>query len=131
MRDKTKKVTWKHLKPGTRIHGYSLEGCHTFAPGTVVSVNTAYVTYLAFDKAMSEYETVESGEIPPHILNREIGHNGIVYKYPHDYPDHWVNQEYMPKNLVGHRYYEGCETGAYERQLKARNIELQNRKAKK
>ena len=50
MRDKTKKVTWKHLKPGTRIHGYSLEGFHTFAPGTVVSANTAYVTYLAFDK---------------------------------------------------------------------------------
>ena len=87
--------------------------------------------YKAFDKAMSEYETVESGEIPPHILNREIGHNGIVYKYPHDYPDHWVNQEYMPKNLVGHRYYEGCETGAYERQLKARYIELQNRKRNK
>ena len=88
-------------------------------------------TYLAFDKAMHEYETIDSGEIPPHILNREIGHNGVVYKYPHDYPDHWVNQEYMPRNLVGHRYYEGCETGAYERQLKARYIELQNRKRKK
>jgi hypothetical protein len=34
----------------------------------------------------------------------------------------------MPKNLVGHRYYEGKETGAYERQLKARNEELQKRK---
>ena len=89
--------------------------------------NTAYS---AFDKAMEEYQTLESGEIPPHILNREIGHNGVVYKYPHDYPDHWVEQEYMPKNFVGHKYYEGCETGAYERQLKARYIELQNRKKK-
>ena len=79
---------------------------------------------------MEEYQTLESGEIPPHILNREIGHNGVVYKYPHDYPDHWVDQEYMPKNLVGHKYYEGAETGAYERQLKARYIELQNRKRK-
>ena len=86
--------------------------------------------YSAFDKAMEEYQTLESGEIPPHILNREIGHNGVVYKYPHDYPDHWVDQEYMPKNLVGHKYYEGAETGAYERQLKARYIELQNRKRK-
>ena len=90
--------------------------------------NTAYA---AFDKAMEEYQTIPSGEIPPHILNREIGHNGVVYKYPHDYPDHWVEQEYMPSNLVGHHYYEGTETGAYERQLKARYIELQNRKRKK
>ena len=87
--------------------------------------------YTAFDKAMEEYQTLNSGEIPPHILNREIGHNGVTYKYPHDYPDHWVDQEYMPKNFVGHSYYEGAETGAYERQLKARYIELKNRKNKK
>ena len=84
--------------------------------------------YAAFDKAMEEYQTINPGEIPSHILNREIGHNGVTYKYPHDYPDHWVNQEYMPKNLVGHRYYEGAETGAYERQLKGRYLELLKRK---
>ena len=87
--------------------------------------------YIAFDKALEEYQTKTPGLIPPHILNREIGHNGVTYKYPHDYPDHWVNQEYMPQNFVGHRYYEGAETGAYERQLKARYIELLNRKNKK
>ena len=87
--------------------------------------NTAYS---AFDKAMEEHQSLNPGEIPPHILNREIGHNGVEYKYPHDYPDHWVNQEYMPKNFIGHRYYEGAETGAYERQLKARYIELLKRK---
>ena len=87
--------------------------------------NTAYS---AFDKAMEEYQSLNPGEIPPHILNREIAHNGVEYKYPHDYPDHWVNQEYMPKNFIGHRYYEGAETGAYERQLKARYIELLKRK---
>ena len=87
--------------------------------------------YTAFDKALEEYQTLNPGEIPPHILNREIGHNGVEYKYPHDYPDHWVDQEYMPKNFVGHRYYDGAETGAYERQLKARRIELLNRKNKK
>lgn len=84
--------------------------------------------YEAFAKAIEDYENNDCGEIPPHILNREIGHNGVTYKYPHDYPDSWVNQEYMPKNLVGHRYYNGKETGAYERQLKARRIELLNRK---
>ena len=85
-------------------------------------------TYEAFAKAIEDYQTTDVGEIPPHILNREIGHNGVEYKYPHDYPDSWVDQEYMPKNLVGHRYYEGKETGAYERQLKARNDELHKRK---
>ena len=87
-------------------------------------------TYVAFDKAMEEYQSIPSGEIPPHILNREIGHNNVVYKYPHDYPDHWVDQEYMPKNLVNHKYYIGCETGAYERQLKARYEELLKRRKK-
>ena len=90
--------------------------------------NTAYA---AFDKALEEYQNLNPGEIPAHILNREIGHNGVEYKYPHDFPDHWVNQEYMPKNFIGHHYYEGTETGAYERQLKARYIELMNRKNKK
>ena len=85
-------------------------------------------TYEAFAKAMEDYENNDCGDIPPHILNREIGHNGVTYKYPHDYPDSWVNQEYMPKNLVGHRYYEGAETGAYERQLKGRYLELLKRK---
>ena len=84
--------------------------------------------YEAFAKALDDYQTTDTGNIPPHILNREIGHNGIEYKYPHDFPDSWVDQEYMPKNLVGHRYYTGKETGAYERQLKARNEELQRRK---
>lgn len=87
--------------------------------------------YNAFDKAINEYQTQNPGEIPPHILNREIGHNGVEYKYPHDYPDHWIDQEYMPYNFRGHQYYEGAETGAYERQLKARYLELLKRKNKK
>ena len=84
--------------------------------------------YEAFAKALEDYQTTDTGDIPPHILNREIGHNGVEYKYPHDYPDSWVDQEYMPKNLIGHKYYTGKETGAYERQLKGRNEELQKRK---
>jgi len=85
-------------------------------------------TLTAFDLAITDYENGKAGEIPPHILNREIGHNGITYKYPHDFLDDWVNQEYMPAGLEGVRYYTGKETGAYERQLKARNEELHNRK---
>jgi len=87
--------------------------------------------YSAFDEALNDYQTIDCGEIPPHILNREIGHNGVVYKYPHDYQDSWVDQEYMPSLLVGKRYYKGKETGAYERQLKAYNELIQSKKKRK
>ncbi len=36
---------------------------------------------------------------------------GQGYKYPHDYPAHWVKQQYMPNELVGHRYYKPSEQG--------------------
>ena len=86
--------------------------------------------------AMDDVKKGKAGPIPRQLQNmhydsaeKEV--KGQFYKYPHDFPDHWVDQEYMPKNFIGHHYYEGCETGAYERQLKARYIELQNRKKKR
>lgn len=87
--------------------------------------------YLAISKAIEEYEKGDVGDIPKHILNREIGHNGISYKYPHDYKDAWVNQEYMPSKLIDHIYYIGKETGAYERALNERNKELKERKKRR
>ena len=36
---------------------------------------------------------------------------GAGYKYPHDYPAHWVDQQYMPTELVGKRYYEPSDQG--------------------
>lgn len=46
---------------------------------------------------------------------------GILYKYPHDYPGDIVYQEYMPKEIRDHTYYEAKETGKYERALKEQN----------
>lgn len=73
----------------------------------------------AIDKALEDLDKVASYEIPKHILNREIK-GGAKYKYPHSYPDDFVSQQYLPTTLLDHVYYEGKETGKYEKALKER-----------
>lgn len=73
----------------------------------------------AIDKAIEDLDKVASYEIPKHILNREIK-GGAKYKYPHSYPDDFVSQQYLPTTLLDHVYYEGKETGKYEKALKER-----------
>lgn len=74
----------------------------------------------SIDRALADLDTISSFDIPPHILNREIK-GGALYKYPHDYPDDFVAQQYLPYTLSGKRYYVGKETGKYEKALKERN----------
>ncbi len=74
----------------------------------------------SIDKALADLENFSSYEIPKHILNREIK-GGANYKYPHDYPDDFVSQQYLPDTLVNRIYYEGKDTGKYESALKERN----------
>lgn len=74
----------------------------------------------AIDKALHDVDNEPQYDIPQNILNREIK-GGILYKYPHDYPGDIVYQEYMPKEIRDHTYYEAKETGKYERALKEQN----------
>ena len=67
----------------------------------------------AIDKVMADIETGKCGNIPEHI---RITANG--YKYPHDYPNAFVKQEYLPENLRNKKYYIPKETSQYERTLK-------------
>ena len=67
-------------------------------------------SYLAINKAMEDVATKDTGEVPMHIRNapveemKDLGYsNG--YKYPHDYPGHIVEQQYLPDKMVGTRYY--------------------------
>lgn len=66
--------------------------------------------YLAIDKALEDVRTGDTGEIPMHIRNapaagmKEHGY-GIGYKYPHDYPGHVVEQQYLPDKMLGTKYY--------------------------
>ena len=67
-------------------------------------------TYLGINKAIEDVNNKETGEIPMHIRNapiekmRELGYNE-GYKYPHDYPGHWVEQQYLPDKMLGTKYF--------------------------
>lgn len=67
-------------------------------------------SYLAINKALEDVSTKDTGEVPMHIRNapakgmEELGyHQG--YKYPHDYPGHIVEQQYLPDKMIGTKYY--------------------------
>lgn len=64
---------------------------------------------MAIDAAMNDLESINFGDVPMHLKDAHymgaanLGVGG--YKYPHSYPDHYVEQEYMPKELSGRLYY--------------------------
>ncbi len=72
-------------------------------------------TYLGINKALEDLETLESMKIPPHILNKELKSGNYEYKYPHDYKNGYVKQQYLPDELLGKVYYEPKDTSSYER----------------
>ena len=65
--------------------------------------------YIAIKSAMHDVENVNIGDIQPYL--RDAHYNGaeklsrVGYKYPHDYPNNYVKQEYMPENLKDRVYY--------------------------
>ena len=67
-------------------------------------------TYLGINRAMEDVTTKDTGEIPMHIRNapkegmEQFGY-GEGYKYPHDYPMHMVEQQYLPDKMLGTKYY--------------------------
>jgi len=67
-------------------------------------------------RAREEIRVGGGGGVPAHLRDahyrgaREIGH-GAGYRYPHDYPEGWVDQQYRPEGAEG-RYYEPSEHGA-------------------
>ncbi|WP_300280013.1 replication-associated recombination protein A [Peptacetobacter sp.] len=64
----------------------------------------------AIDKAIYDVENNEIGEIPNHLKDAhysgaaKLG-RGIEYKYPHNYKNNWVDQEYLPNSLKDRKYY--------------------------
>lgn len=75
-------------------------------------------TYLAIDNAIADLDNMKSMAIPPHILNKELKSGKYEYKYPHDYKNDYVKQQYMPDELLGKVYYQPKDTGSYERAIK-------------
>ena len=70
----------------------------------------------AIFSAREEARAVQS-TVPKHLRDAHypgagaLGH-GTGYKYPHDYPGGWVQQQYMPDELIGHKYYFPKDIGA-------------------
>lgn len=71
--------------------------------------NTAHI---ALDKALADVETGRAGTVPDHIKTTSKD-----YKYPHDYPNAYVPQQYLPDNLKNKKYYIPKDKG-YEQNIK-------------
>jgi putative ATPase len=87
--------------------------------------------YTAFQGVKRDIRELENMPVPLHIRNpvtslmKDMGY-GKDYKYPHDYPDHFIEEEYLPENLKGRTYYHPTEQG-FEREIKKR-LEFWRRK---
>ncbi|MGI6071637.1 MAG: replication-associated recombination protein A [Lachnospiraceae bacterium] len=87
--------------------------------------------YMAIDNAMSAVKTTDVRTVPPHLQDAHysgaasLGH-GLTYKYAHDFPEHYVQQQYLPDELTGKRFYEPGDLG-YEKTMKERLERLRNR----
>ncbi len=67
--------------------------------------------YMAINSALHDIETIDTGEIPRQLQNKHYDGEGNVqkgqnYLYPHDYPNHYVEQQYLPDNIKDKTYYE-------------------------
>ena len=76
----------------------------------VATSKKSNAAYLGIDKALEDVANKDTGTIPMHIRNAPAegmskeGY-GVGYKYPHDYPNHWVEQQYLPDKMLGTKYY--------------------------
>lgn len=67
-------------------------------------------SYLGIEKALYDVHTGKNGAVPKHLRDthyagaKELGH-GIGYKYPHDFPQHYIAQQYLPDALIENEYY--------------------------
>ncbi|MCL6586791.1 MAG: replication-associated recombination protein A [Anoxybacillus sp.] len=72
--------------------------------------------YKALDNAIADVQAGKIGDIPAHLKDahydgaKVLGH-GKGYLYPHDYPNSWVLQQYLPKELENVHYYSPKENG--------------------
>ncbi len=76
----------------------------------VATSKKSNASYMAIDKALHDVQTKDTGEVPMHIRNapiekmKELGyHEG--YLYPHNFPGHYVEQQYLPDKMLGTKYY--------------------------
>lgn len=95
------------------------EGALVLAQATtyLASAPKSNASYLALKAATQEVKEKPLAPIPMHIRNAPTGllaaeGYGLGYKYPHDFPGHFVEQNYLPDNLTETLYYRPSSNGA-------------------
>ncbi|MGB7061496.1 MAG: replication-associated recombination protein A [Candidatus Zixiibacteriota bacterium] len=80
--------------------------------------------YKAFNLVQDDIQKTQALPVPLHIRNaptrlmKDLGY-GKDYKYPHDHPDHFVDEVYLPENLKNRKYYHPTDFG-FEKEIKKR-----------
>jgi putative ATPase len=91
--------------------------------------------YTAYQRVQRDVRELENMPVPLHIRNaptslmKDLGY-GKDYQYPHDYPDHFVDEEYLPENLKGRIYYDPSDQG-FEREIKKRLEDWRRKRTRK
>ena len=97
----------------------------------LASAPKSNASYISVAAAMDSVKNVKT-TVPVHLQDAhykgaaKLGH-GIGYKYAHDYPEHYVKQQYLPNEIKDAVFYEPTEIG-YEKQIKERLDRLRNRR---
>ena len=92
------------------------------AAAYVATAPKSNAAYMGIAKAMKTVADTRTMPVPAHLQDRhykgaeKLGH-GLGYKYAHDYPNHYVTQQYLPDGMEGTRFYEPSENG-YEKKIR-------------
>ena len=92
------------------------------AASYVATAPKSNAAYMGIAKAMKTVADTRTMPVPAHLQDKhykgaeKLGH-GLGYKYAHDYPNHYVTQQYLPDGMVGMRFYEPSENG-YEKKIR-------------
>ena len=96
----------------------------------IASAPKSNASYLSVAAAMESVKNVKT-TVPAHLQDAHykgsanLGH-GIGYKYAHDYPEHYVKQQYLPNEIKDAKFYEPTEIG-FEKNIKDRLERLRKR----
>ncbi|MFT8909312.1 MAG: replication-associated recombination protein A [Lentilactobacillus diolivorans] len=83
----------------------------------------------AIDNALKDVRAGNYGEIPLHLKDahykgaKKLG-RGITYQYPHDFPNDWVKQQYLPDKIKDAEYYYPKDNGKFESAFKVQYFKL-------
>ncbi|MCD7865546.1 MAG: replication-associated recombination protein A [Clostridiales bacterium] len=88
----------------------------------VASAPKSNAAYLAVDKALEVVRSTRTAPVPPYLCDshykgaQKLG-RGIGYQYAHDFPNHYVKQQYLPDAYKDMKFYEPTENG-YEKNIR-------------